>query len=191
MNKRISLTLYIIFSFCIATVAYAEDVNLKLVLNKLAAIKHIKSDFVEMKMISMLDNNIKLSGVLEYTAPDVLIKKTLKPTPELFTVKGNSLHVKNSAGENIDLLLTNYPVVAMFVEAYRGVLSGNLEKLKEFYDISFKGNSEQWSITLIPIEDEGLEIIERIVIEGMAATVTKYTTFETSGDKSVMRVKNK
>lgn len=168
-----------------------EDRELSSVLERLANIKQSNSSFVEKKSISFIDSDIQLSGTLEYTAPDILVKQTLKPAPELFKVTGNDLHVKNAAGEETDLLLTNYPLIEMFVEAYRGILSGNLKKLQNFYKVNFQGTAKHWFISLTPIDDEALEYIEMISVEGHGAVINKFITLESSGDKSTLLIVNK
>ena len=194
MNEIIKIALSIAISFIAATNIYAGDTEAKAfkeVLAKLASVKQSYSGFTETKKISLLDNEIKLSGLLEYAAPDSLVKQTLKPAPELFKITGNNLHLKNAAGEETDLLLTNYPIVEMFVEAYRGILSGHLEKLTGFYKVNFKGDVKHWFISLTPIEDEALEYIEMITVEGQGATIRKFITVESNGDKSIMLITNK
>lgn len=193
MNKIIAS---IIISFLVATIVRADYVevnkaDLNAVMKQLATVKQSKSEFIETKSISLLDNEIKLSGLLEYTAPNSFIKQTLIPRHELFKVIGNELHIKNAEGEESNLLVSNHPVIEMFVEAYRGILSGNLKKLTEFYTIKFKGNSKRWHISLIPIEEEALEYIEVITVEGQGATISKILTLEASGDKSIMHITNK
>ena len=193
MNKIIAS---IIISFLVATIVRADylEVNkadLNAVMKQLATVKQSKSEFIETKSISLLDNEIKLSGLLEYTAPNSFIKQTLIPRHELFKVIGNELHIKNAEGGESNLLVSNHPVIEMFVEAYRGILSGNLKKLTEFYTIKFKGNSKRWHISLIPIEEEALEYIEVITVEGQGATISKILTLEASGDKSIMHITNK
>jgi len=173
-----------------STISHAENLELKLVLKDLAKINHINAEFEEIKSINILENKIKLSGLLEYRAPDSITKKTLQPTSELFVVKGNDLHIKNAAGEETDLLLTNYPVVEMFVEAYRGLLAGNLKKLRNYYEVQFTGNIKHWTITLTPIEEEALELISIITAEGIGENIHKVIINEANGDSSIMQIKN-
>lgn len=194
MMKMNKILLSIIISFLVATIVHADSVEtgaLNEVMKQLANVKQSNSEFIETKSISLLDNEIKLSGLLEYTAPNSFIKQTLKPNHELFKVTGNALHIKNADGEESDLLVSNYPAIEMFVVAYQGILSGDLKKLTEFYKVTFKGNSKHWNISLFPIEDDALEYIEMITVEGQGAIISKIITLESSGDKSIMLIINK
>jgi len=190
MKNKLKIILCIILNLAFSTITYAGAQDFKLVLENLAKVKHINAEFEETKSINMLENKIKLAGLLEYRAPDSLSKQTLQPTSELFVVKGNDLHIKNAAGEETDLLLTNYPVVEMFVEAYRGLLAGNLKKLRDYYEVQFTGNIKHWTITLTPIEEEALELISIITAEGIGENIHKVTVNEANGDSSVMQIKN-
>jgi len=171
--------------------AKANNETLKLVLNNLSKIKHIEASFKDIKIISLLDKKFILTGHLEYIAPDVLIRRTLKPQKEIFKVKGGNLYLKDSTGKELELLVSSYPLIEMFIEAYRGILSGNLIKLQNYYNIDFKGNSEQWVISLVPVDDDGLEYIEEIIVNGYKDDVVKFTTIESSGDMSILNITKK
>ncbi len=164
------------------------DSSLEAVLLNLSKIKHSKARFVETKFISILDNKIKLTGTLEYITPDTLIKKTITPQPEFFKVSGDKLHIVKADGEQYDLLLSNYPVIAVFTEAYRGVLGGNLRTLNDYYDVSFKTSENNWTITLLPLDEEALEYIEAIELSGSDTHIRTVTTTEPGGDKSIMQI---
>jgi len=178
----------ILLSVLLTSHAQANNETLELVLNNLSKIKHIEASFKDIKNISLFDKKVILTGNLEYIAPDVLIRRTLKPKTEIFKVKGDNLYLKKSTGKELELLVSSYPLIEMFVEAYRGILSGNLIKLKNFYNIDFKGNAVQWTISLVPVDDDGLEYIEEIIVTGYKDDVVKFTTIESGGDKSTLNI---
>lgn len=191
INKMLRIFLLLIAGTLFSTIVVAENKDLMLVLDKLSNIKKSTAAFVEVKNYSLLNEEIKLDGNLEYIAPDILIKKTLNPEPEYFKVTGNELQIKKADGEEYDLLLTDYPLVEMFVEAYRGILSGNLEKLEQYYKVEYSGSNIAWSIKLIPTDEEAREYIDTIIVDGIGTEVNKITTIEPGGDKTVMFIKNK
>ncbi len=198
VNKIIRTLLWITLTVLFSSVAVADNKGLVSVLNKLSAIQKISMTFTEIKTYSLLNEQIKLSGQLEYTAPDTLIKKTTQPEAEYFKVTGDTLTIKKADGEEHELLLSNYPLIEVFVEAYRGVLSGNLGKLKQYYDVEFvetlpsgqHRNESKWIIKLTPTDEEALEYIDVITVEGLGSTVKKVVTLESGGDKSVLNINN-
>ncbi len=200
INKIIRIYLClagILFSILFTNIAAAENKGLEAVLNKLSTIKKSIATFKEIKTYNFLNEDIKLTGQLEFIAPDTLIKKTIKPEPEYFKVTGNNLFIKKEDGKEHDLLLTDYPLVEIFVAAYRGILSGNLTKLQQYYDIKYTETSRNkshkkkssWMITLIPLDEDAQNYIELIKINGTDAAINKITTIESGGDKSVMFIK--
>lgn len=189
--NRAFIFISILLCMLLTSQANANNETLKLVLNNLSKIKHIEASFKDIKIISLFDKKSVLTGNLEYIAPDVLVRRTLKPQKEIFKVKGDNLYLKNSTGKELELLVSSYPLIEMFVEAYRGILSGDLIKLQNFYNIDFKGNPEQWIISLVPIDDDGLEYIEEIIVNGHKDDVVKFTTIESSGDMSILNITKK
>ncbi len=198
INKITQILLWITLGFLFSSLAVADNKGLLLVLNKLSANQKTTAEFVEIKTYSLLNEQIKIGGQLEYIAPDTLIKKTIKPEAEYFKVIGDTLTIKKADGEENELLLSNYPLVEMFVEAYRGVLSGNLRKLEQYYEVEFveaihagqRKNESTWTIKLTPTDEEALEYIDMIIVDGSGGIVNKVTTLESGGDKSVLTIKN-
>ena len=186
--NRVIIFISVLFCMLLASQATANNETLKLVLNNLSKIKHIEANFKEIKDISLFDKKIIVMGNLEYIAPDILIRRTLKPKSEIFKVEGDNLYLKKSTGKELDLLVSSYPLIELFVEAYRGILSGDLIKLQNFYNVDFKGNTEQWTISLVPIDDDGLEYIEEITVTGEKDDVVRFITIESSGDKSTLNI---
>ncbi|VAW92608.1 hypothetical protein MNBD_GAMMA23-2441 [hydrothermal vent metagenome] len=195
-NKISQALLWITLGALFHSMVTADNKGLSLVMEKLSAIQRTTAEFTEIKTYSLLNEQIKLSGQLEYVAPDTLIKKTIKPEAEYFEVTGDALTIKKLDGEEHNLLLSNYPLIEIFVEAYRGVLSGNLKKLKQYYGVEFietsqlggVNNEAFWTIKLTPTDEEALEYIDVIIVDGVGGAVNKVTTMESGGDKSVLSI---
>lgn len=171
--------------------ANASDVLQAKVFSALSKVKHVEANFIETKTISLLSNSVVFSGTLEFSAPDSLTKRTLKPKNMLSKVTDDRLILEDESGERSEMYLSDHLLIEMFVEAYRGVLSGNIKKLHEYYDVSVTGNINKWDIVLTPLDEDGLEYIESIDIEGKDEAVLRITTVESSGDKTVLDIINK
>ncbi len=198
INKIIRIRLWPALAILFSSVAVADNKQLEDVLDQLSSVSEVFATFTEIKTYSLLNEKIKLSGQLEYIAPDTLIKKTTQPEAEYLKVTGDTLIVKKTEGEEQQLLLSNYPLIEVFVEAYRGVLSGNLRKLEQYYAVEFvdtlpsgqQENKLKWVIKLTPTDEEVLEYIQTIIIDGAGETINKVTTLESGGDKIVLTIKN-
>ncbi len=198
MKRNNLLRLLFIILLLFSGKLIAGDNGLVMVLKRLASVHEITAEFQEVKTYSLLNEEIKSEGQLDYIAPDILIKKTIRPAVEYFKVTGDTLYIKKADGEEHDLLLSNYPLVATFVEAYRGVLSGNIDKLRSYYEIDFSQQHKTikdrtvlvWNMNLTPIDEEAQELIEVVRVEGIAANIHRIEIVESGGDKSVMQIKN-
>jgi len=198
INKIIIILLWPAIAILFSSVAVADNKQLEDILDRLSSAQKISATFTEIRTYSLLSDKIKLSGQLEYIAPDTLIKKTTQPEAEYLKVTGDTLTIKKIEGEEQQLLLSNYPLIEIFVEAYRGVLSGNLRKLEKYYDIELvdalssgqQENKLKWVIKLTPTDEEALEYIQTIIVDGVGETINKVTTLESGGDKTVLIIKN-
>lgn len=176
--------------------SFASDIKLNSILIDFSKIKQSSASFVEEKSSIFLDEKIIIKGTLFYTAPDTLIKKTSYPESALYKISGDNL-IFEKQSEREQLSLSNYPIVEMFVESYRGLLSGNIITLEKYYDVEFQafkktalGKAASWLITLIPNNDESLEVIEKIIIKGRTTNIIEVITYETGGDKSSIKLKS-
>jgi len=190
INRNFYILSIFLSAMALPTISIAENNDLMRVLEDLASVKQSTSEFTEIKEYGFLNEKIKLTGQLKYIAPETLIKKTIYPKAESFKVTGNELMIQQADGTEHKLLLTNYPVIEVFIEAYRGVLSGNLRKLNNYYRLEYVATGTSWKIKLTPIDNDALEYIEIIIVEGVGSNINKVTTIESGGDKSVLTIKN-
>jgi len=191
MMKTIkSLASAALLLFVITGNVYSKDSMLDSILNKLSSIKQRSESFTEVKLLNVLQSQVELEGTLEFYAPERLIKVTQNPVYEVLDVSKNSISIQKGDNEAEELLITDYPLLAAFVEAYRGMLSGNKNKLFQYYQVETKGDLNNWTISLFPIDDEVVEYLEKIIFEGQQAFIKKIITVEASSDKSIMYIKH-
>lgn len=158
------------------------------VMQSMSQVKKSFANFTETKSFALLNEKLVFSGQLFYTAPDQVTKVVIKPQSERFEIRSDTLYVELADGSKYKLLLSNYPLLEIFAEAYRGILSGNIKVLKKFYDLEFTGDYNNWVLTLTPVEEEAQEYVESVVMYGKAAQLEKILTLENGGDKSLMQI---
>ena len=193
IGKTIINTRFLLFSILLSIAASASATGqsesvLQEVMSKFSEVKISRANFKESKTYAFLSKPLLSEGRLSYVAPDHIQKETLKPHHEFFEIKGGTLLISKADGKNNEMHLQNYPAIQAFAEAYRGVLSGDLKKLKRFYEIKFSGEFRQWVIVLIPRSGEVREYIEQLVFEGRGGTIIKMITVETGGDSTEMKI---
>ncbi len=194
-----SIRKLILLFMLLPTIGHAGEWNLEQLMLDLAQIRSSHATFVEKKSIAMLTAPIESSGELIYNAPDHLEKRTLKPKPELMILDQDSLLIEIGKQQNFPmkndtrfqryhLQLQEYPEIAVFIDSIRCTLAGDLASLKNNYQLSLKGDKENWTLSLTPSNEKMLAIVQRIDIAGTDDLIHSIKISQTDGDSSLMLI---
>lgn len=172
-----------------ACMAMAEtNDSLRAVMNSLHAVTSASGTFTEKKYLSIASEPLESSGRLVYTAPDRLEKTTLQPDRQSLVVTGDELIVTNGASQQRKLKLSEHPEIKAFVESVRATLSGNIDGLYRYYDVSFDGDVGQWTLKLRPTAKQMKDRINMITLQGGNGHLQSVAVDEADGDRSVMTI---
>jgi hypothetical protein len=144
--------------------------------------------YVEKKYSSLLSEPVVSSGTLAYRRPDVVEKIMTAPRRESYRIAGQELIVTRE-GKERRIALATEPLLAAFAASLRGVLSGDAGLLGAHYRMALRGTEREWTLDLVPIEEEITRYVRRIVVAGRAGRVAQIEVLEASGDRSVMQVR--
>jgi hypothetical protein len=151
--------------------------------------KATRARFTEQKHMSILNQPLMTSGLLEFHAPDRLVKHVLDPYEERYLVVNDTLVIEQPGrGSSRQFILQRYPAMWAFVEGLRGTLAGNVELLRRFYTIDLRGAREHWHLNLEPLDDTMREMITSIRIQGTDGRIRSIEILEKNGDRSVMTI---
>jgi len=156
-------------------------------MRELAQTRSDRALFVEKKFIAILDKPVESSGELVYTAPDHLVKRTVKPKPESMTVDAGVLTIERGRQKH-RLQLQDYPELAAFIDSIRGTLAGDRKALERSYRLSLDGTPERWTLELQPANEKMLAVIRNIRIGGVRDAVRSVEIFQADGDRSLMLI---
>jgi outer membrane lipoprotein-sorting protein len=165
--------------------AHAED-NLHAVMDSLHAVTLASGTFVEKKYLRILNEPLESSGQLVYKAPDRLEKMTTRPDRQSLVVVGDELTVANGISGQQKLKLAEHPDIRAFVESMRATLSGNVDALRQYYDVFLVGNVAQWTLELRPTAKDMKDIVKQITLRGGNGHLQSVAIDEADGDHSVM-----
>jgi hypothetical protein len=165
----------------------ASKWDISQLMQSLAQVKSIQSQFVERKYLSILNAPLESSGTLFYAAPSHLEKRTLLPKPENMILDQDRLTLERK-NRRRSLVLQDYPVIWAFVEGIRSTLAGDLQTLSRVYRSSLEGNANQWRLTLVPSESQMQNVVSEIHISGSKNRVAIIEIIEAGGDHSVMNI---
>lgn len=141
--------------------------------------------FVEEKHSDLLEEPLIIRGELSFDPPDTLQRIVFSPHEEKVSVKGNTLTAVRPGREPHTLDLSREPVAHALVEAFRGMLSGNLDRLKQYYQLQLSGTETDWQLKLIPLKEEVASVVETMQFEGSGTEIVKIAVHRTDGDITV------
>lgn len=153
----------------------------------LGAIPRRQGDYEETHYSSLLKEPLKTKGKLTFTAPSTVEKHVLEPFEERYRADGEMLIVeKPPKGTTRTVSLEDYPPLRAFVEGFRAVLAGDLESLKQFYDVRLEGEQSSWVLILMPLEESVQELVQVLRFVGKEDSFTSIEIWEPNGDHSEM-----
>ncbi|MEJ2633437.1 MAG: hypothetical protein P8011_12095 [Acidihalobacter sp.] len=171
--------------------AQAADaaISFNRVLQDLAAVRSVDVPFTETRHIAILTKPLILHGSLIYRRPDFLEKKVTAPIHQRFTLNGDRITLVDAQGRKRTISLDMAPEVSSIVGAYRALLRGDRKALEFNYWTKFSARQDHWQLQLEPKSRKLSQVIKSVVIDGVNARITRITTEQASGDRSVMRIR--
>lgn len=158
------------------------------VLHDLAAVRSVEVPFTETRHLAILTQPLVLHGTLIYRRPGFLEKQVNAPVRQRFTLDGNRITMVDAQGHKRSLSLGMAPAVAELVGAYRALLGGNRKALEFNFWTKFHATGDHWRLRLEPKARNLRQVISRVVIDGTNGRITRITTVQANGDRSVMRL---
>ena len=177
----------LLLALCLATFARAAGFDLPALMQQLAQVHAGVANFVEDRQVAQLDQSMRSSGRLSFSAPDTFERETLRPRPERLAVVGNQLTITRG-GRTRTALLDSVPEAAVIVEAVRGTLTGNAATLQRLFDTSVAGSPDDWQLDLLPREARMRAQVASIRVTGRGAAVREVRITMADGDTSVMHI---
>ncbi|WP_336621919.1 MULTISPECIES: LolA-related protein [unclassified Variovorax] len=168
-----------------ASSAWAFD--LPELMGLLAQQKSGEARFTEQRFVRGLEGPLEASGVLSFTAPDKLVRRTLAPRPETMSVEGNTLTLSRGSRTRT-LQLDSMPELLGMVEAMRGTLSGNSQGLQRYFRSTLSGSSNSWTLDLQPVDERLAAQVRTMRLSGRGGEVLGIEMEFIGGDRSVMNI---
>lgn len=164
------------------------SVELEALMDSLARNLGNSAGYKERKFLSILEQPLISEGTLHFSPPDYLEKIITKPQKERLVVESEILKIFDQQDNFRTFSLDDYPPLKELLNGIRFTLLGNLNDLKEYYELDLHGNCDQWSLTLVPKTTSAMDIIDRIIFLGAKGKIQKITWVETNGDFTVMTI---
>ncbi|MDH5394885.1 MAG: outer membrane lipoprotein carrier protein LolA [Gammaproteobacteria bacterium] len=141
-------------------------------------------DFKEEKYASYLDQPLRSSGEMHFSAPDKLSKLILKPEFTSQKISGDQLEIKTpSEVHNIDL--KERPEFSVILRALIALLAGDQDFLQQNFKIKYNPLKTSWSLLLTPNDSYVAGYVESIKISGKMQKLVQIIITEPNNDKTI------
>ncbi len=190
--KKYNVIALIILNFFFITPSFAvgvKKIDLPELLNLFTQQKNSTVDFTEEKYAFYLDDPIKSSGYLQFSAPDKLYKFISEPEKISQKINGDTLEIING-DETHTINLNEHPEFSIILRSIISLLSGDYAALKKDFKINFDNQSENWTLFLSPLDSFISGHVESIQIVGNKNKISRITVTEPNKDRSVTRIFN-
>jgi hypothetical protein len=161
-----------------------EPVSLGALLARFRALPGLEARFHEVKKLALLKAPLISEGTIHYAPPDRLARQTTRPAVSALIVDAREVRFGDAEGSR-SIPLEGNPVVRLFVDAFVKVLAGDRGALERIFAIELRGSVRGWAMTLSPRLAPMTEVIERIVLEGRGAVLSRMVIREKEGDETV------
>lgn len=163
----------------------------KLYASKSAAINTLRSDFVQEKSISMLNNKLSSDGLFIFKKTNKLRMEYTNPYPYIFVMNDDQIIIKNDQ-KKTNISVNSNKLFKMISQITIDCVTGNILNSKDF-NVKVSENAKVYYLVLIPHQKMLKSLFAEIdlVISKSDYTVDKLDLKETSGDSTILIFTNK
>jgi outer membrane lipoprotein-sorting protein len=198
MNFRFfKIFLFLIFSYFSVSAqtgfkAMKDTAAFKQSLNTLnQSITTIKSDFIQEKNISIIEDKIISKGKFYFSKPGLLRWEYSVPVNYIVVLNGKKLFIKDNQKVSRFSLQSN-KVFQQLNDVITGCIEGAILNSKD-YKFSYKENDRQYLVCLVPLSSGMAKVLSSISIyfERSDLSVSRLEMSEVSGDNTVILFTNR
>ncbi|NIO41000.1 MAG: outer membrane lipoprotein carrier protein LolA [Burkholderiales bacterium] len=169
-------------------VATGAEWNLGSLMFELGQRSSGQASFSETKYLAVLNEPLEQSGTLAF-APGRLEKFTQHPHEERMTVIDDAVTIQLGAdGRKRRLKLHRYPALWGIIEGLRATLTGDLDVLRQFYDVELHGSVDDWELVMMPNRPEMAAVVRLVSVRGSFGRVSVIEVVQENSDRSLMRI---
>jgi hypothetical protein len=146
----------------------ASNLDADALIQRLAKPAPATIDFKEWRFSSLLEEPLVVSGELRYLAADHLERFVQQPYREKTIIRGESVRVERHGEKLRTFALKRAPELKGLLSAFGALLTGDGSKLEKDFEISARGDSERWELTLVPNDTRARQHIAQLIVTGAA-----------------------
>lgn len=144
--------------------------------------------FVEEKHIALLKVPLKNEGYLAYLRPDRFARVVDTPSKSKIVAQGKTLAFREGTGPKVELSLENRPELRALVDGIIFLLSGDADKIEQYYEIQVMECGERCRVELIAKDEKMRAMVSKFVVTVTSSRLESFEVHERSGDYSVTKL---
>lgn len=184
MLKKSLFIFSILYSFLGSSWAF----DLSQLASQLNQTSTISGNFEQLKYLNGFPKPLKTHGIFTFWADHGIVWETQKPfaskivlTPSRLESINNYQHQTFSTENNPHLALINHLLIDL--------MQGDIKEIEKYFDIAVSGKANQWTMSLIPMDQNIKVIFEKITIKG-AKGVQQLVFYAPNGDKTEISLRD-
>lgn len=185
--RSLPYCLMVLFSLLTATTqALAADWGRAELMALLATAEGSEQRYTETRELAFLESPEVSRGRLSFFPPDRLVKQVEIPDPSRYEITGDTMTISRPGQADQVVNIDTHPLLRIFVDTLRAVLTGDLKSLDHHYSLKLTGTRSAWQLHLSPLDSQLAVSIESLTINGRDKYIELMVTQEQGGDRTTL-----
>ncbi len=164
-----------------------EPLRIEALMREMAAAPGVIARFEEERHLALLSEPLRSSGTLWFSRPSSMARVTEAPLETALLIDGETMLFREAGGAPpVDL--SGDPTARMFLEGFVVIWAGDLEALRQHYQVALAGNVEDWTLTLRPRSGRLSNVVEHLRLFGHSGALHGLEMLEKGGDVTRTRL---
>ena len=190
--KKYSLLLWTFICVLSVSAQTLNDAQIRQRVNQAAAaMKTLQCDFVQIKHLKMLNEEMLAQGKMYYQQSNKLRWEYTNPYTYTFVLNGDKVLLKNQQRNDV-IDVNQNKIIREIARIMMSSVVGNSLLDNKTFKTTITINNSEWIATQIPKRKDMRQIFQRIVLHfnPQCAVVSCVEMIEKNGDKTVINLKN-
>ena len=187
----ISFTRFLLFIFILPSLSFANE-SLETVLARMKPKQVTAIAYQEKRSMGLFTEDRINQGYFYSTPENILLKSQQMPAIEIMGIVENQLYYYKNDNQRYQTQMSDDLPMSLPINAFKGLINGNLVALKKQYFLEFSSTDNQWTITLTAkdYDEEEQEQPFKVIMQGLAKQAANYLLIiDTDDDRSEFSLK--
>lgn len=176
---------YLVVCVLLASSAIAQSPGS--VLGNLSAPRDTPIPFTELRMNTLLEEPLKLSGQLIYASDGSLSKLILEPVRETVTISASMVRIERN-GKIREVPMRKVRELAQLYSGLRALLDGDLATLKDLFEISDRIDNDNWEVELVPLSKDFKKFASSLRVSGTGSQLNEIRITNSAQEWQLMQL---